>query len=525
MADVLWTKNTVYSVVTQYTNQTLPVGSVLATNPSYSQFRSLNSSTGLKAIVIPKGADLSSANQTVVATLVFDTSLNLTTQAGLPVRSLQITLNYQGYQTYTPSDGGDDKIALVFSYGNIVPNSVLVEGGTGKPTNLTSTAARGLLTKLTADATNTNLLSTSDGYIALLPTFEMNRTPTTSGLLTDVPSTTVCFLAGTEINIPEGVKKIEDIVVGEMVLTYRNGETTPKKVISVRKKRVVASSADEHPVRIKAHALAKDVPYNDLLLTGEHCLFLDGYFIPARMLVNHSSIVRENTTQYDVYHIECEEHAIISANGAYAETYLDTDHQLKHDGNVITIGRKTWANDAAAPLGTQRNVAEPIWHKVAQRSGVTLPLVETVEDPDLHLIVNGDREIRPYRVRNDYYLFLLPEYIEQIHLVSRTSRPSDVVGPFVDDRRHLGVLIDDARLFYDDECIVLETPFQEASLSGWDVMEGSRCRWTSGSALLPIEKTSVPCILSVHVRQAGPYLVENEMSDASSDKFLVVAQG
>ncbi|MXV43526.1 hypothetical protein GS501_00325 [Saccharibacter sp. 17.LH.SD] len=470
---------------------------------------------------------LSPNNQTIVATLVFDTSLNLTTEAGVPVSSVQVNLKYQGDPTYTPSSDSDDdssgnssisKIALIFSYGNIVPDSAYLDGS-DKPTNLDPTTASSLLTKLTTDATVTSLLGgNSAGTIALLPTFEINKTATTSGLLTDVPSATVCFLVGAEIKTLSGLKKIEDIAPGEVIVTYRQGKEIPQKTTSICKKRVIVSSFEDYPVRIKAHALADNVPYNDLLLTEEHCIFLDGDLIPVRMLLNQHSIVRENSVRdYDIYHVECGNHEIICANGVYAETYLDTAHQLGHDGNLITIGRKTWARDAVAPLGARRDIAEPIWRKIAQRSGLTQTLPAAVDDPDLHIVTDTGMDVRPYRVREHYYLFMLPENIKHIHLVSRTFRPSDVIGPFIDDRRNLGVLVDDVRLFYDDECVTLETPFQDSSLLGWDVMEASHCRWTSGSALLPIGRTSVPCVLSLHVQQAGPYLAEGDMFADQSD--------
>jgi len=35
--------------------------------------------------------------------------------------------------------------------------------------------------------------------------------------------------------------------------------------------------------------------------------------------------------------------------------------------------------------------------------------------------------------------FLLPAGVRAIQIMSRASRPSDVVGPFLDDRRTLGV--------------------------------------------------------------------------------------
>ncbi|MXV45089.1 hypothetical protein GS501_08565 [Saccharibacter sp. 17.LH.SD] len=518
MSEITWSKDTTYTVVNQYTDETQPTGSVLATYEDFSAFKAINDTTGVISYTIAKGTILSSDNPSIIATLTFNTSPHVTTFSGFPVASLQIVLDYQGYQTYEASSGpSSNRTALEFSFDHIVPGSVMLQNGNAL-ISLDPDQEATFIRNLQDGATNysTSLLPSttpSNGTIALLPTFEMSGTPTTSNLNTDIPSNTVCFLAGAEIRTPEGLKRIEDIVPGDIIMTYSHGQRRPQKVTSICQKDVTAYDPDDTPVRFKAHALAENIPYKDLSVTGEHCLFLNGVFIPARMLVNHHSIVRDSLiSHYKTYHIECAQHTIICANGAYTETYLDTTHRINKHGNILEIGSKTWVKDAAAPLATQRNVVEPIWHKLAQRSKGRISPLPTTDEPNLHLLTNTGAPIKPYRVRNNHFLFHIPKNIKNVRLISRTSRPSDVIGPFVDDRRHLGVLIDALALFQNDECQMIETPFQETTLQGWDVTETSHCRWTNGAALLPLGNACSPRVLSIHVSKAGPYLIKNESS-------------
>ena len=55
-------------------------------------------------------------------------------------------------------------------------------------------------------------------------------------------------------------------------------------------------------------------------------MFLDGVLIPARCLVNGSTIIRERgLDRVDYFHIELDNHDVLLAEGAPSESYLDDD--------------------------------------------------------------------------------------------------------------------------------------------------------------------------------------------------------
>lgn len=89
----------------------------------------------------------------------------------------------------------------------------------------------------------------------------------------------VCFLAGSLIQTPDGEVPVEEISIGDVVTAYVNGVQQSRAVIWAGKARATVRPElpdDEagYPVRVLKDAVAEGVPYKDMLITAEHCLFL-----------------------------------------------------------------------------------------------------------------------------------------------------------------------------------------------------------------------------------------------------------
>ena len=93
---------------------------------------------------------------------------------------------------------------------------------------------------------------------------------------------------------------------------------------------------------IAAGALGKDLPVRDLRVTADHALLIDGVLVQAGALVNGTSIRRiepaELGERFIVYHIETENHEIVLAEGAPAETFIDNVSRQRFDNYARVRG-------------------------------------------------------------------------------------------------------------------------------------------------------------------------------------------
>jgi hypothetical protein len=79
------------------------------------------------------------------------------------------------------------------------------------------------------------------------------------------------------------------------------------------------------------------VPDRDLFVSPDHAVYIDGYLIPAKELLNHSNITQDNRDRITYYHIELERHAVIFAENTAVETYLDTGNRASFDNGGTAI--------------------------------------------------------------------------------------------------------------------------------------------------------------------------------------------
>lgn len=348
----------------------------------------------------------------------------------------------------------------------------------------------------------------------------------------------VCFLAGSMIRTPSGDVAVETLQLGDEVLTFADGQSSVRKVTWAGKAHanVRAGLPDDeagYPVRILKDAITDGVPYKDMLITSEHCLFFDGKFVPVRMLVNGSSIFYDKSiTSYDYYHVETEEHSVITADGMLTESYLDTGNRraFRQAGSVMSMGGKvkSWEEDAAVDLCVDRAFVEPLFRKLADRSaGIAGHLVTEApqvltDEPDLYLATDKGAIVRAVRRNGQRYSFMLRAGTRFVRVVSRTARPADVIGPFVDNRRVMGVAVADVHLAAAGKQHDIIAHLKQDKPEGWHETDWADCAWTNGNALLPLEDHLIDHemgLLSLTIRAAGPYIANTETQADSKKNF------
>lgn len=153
--------------------------------------------------------------------------------------------------------------------------------------------------------------------------------------ISSICGTPTCFARGTRIAVPGGECAVEALRPGDTILTH-DGDT--RDVLWVgRQSFDLRTGMPERlsPVRIKAGALGDVRPTRDLVLTADHALLIDGILVNAAALVNGHSIAYEPVSatgkRLTVFHIETEDHAVILAEGAAAETYIDVAERAQFD--------------------------------------------------------------------------------------------------------------------------------------------------------------------------------------------------
>src|SRR6516165_10580289 len=143
-----------------------------------------------------------------------------------------------------------------------------------------------------------------------------------------------CFLSGTRIKTPEGETNIEELRIGDNVLTA-SGETKPIKFIGRRwllRERPGPWKKGEGPVKISRFAIEGKAPHSDLYISPTHAIYIDGILIPASNLVNGVTIVADakpEALSLTYFHIELDTHEAILAEGLAVESFR-RDNQLTH---------------------------------------------------------------------------------------------------------------------------------------------------------------------------------------------------
>ena len=145
------------------------------------------------------------------------------------------------------------------------------------------------------------------------------------GNLTFDTSNVVCFVRGTRIRTDMGEIAIEDLVVGDHVMTLDHGYQPIRWIGSA----IRLAKANLAPIEIKAGTLgnARDVrisPQHRILLCGWQASMLFGeveVLAPAKSLINDSTIRQVQGGMVEYFHILFDRHEIIYAEGMPSESF------------------------------------------------------------------------------------------------------------------------------------------------------------------------------------------------------------
>ena len=179
----------------------------------------------------------------------------------------------------------------------------------------------------------------------------------------------LCFMAGTRIATPGGEVPVETLRPGDAVLTA-DGRVLPVRWLG--RQTVATRFADPlHalPVRISAGALGDAVPARDLLVSPGHALLVDGLLIQAGALVNGTTIRRETriAERFTYFHVELDEHTLLFAEGAAAESFLDGVEPFSFD-NCNEQPELTMRESSLPRVKSARQVPPAVRARLAARA-------------------------------------------------------------------------------------------------------------------------------------------------------------
>ncbi len=167
----------------------------------------------------------------------------------------------------------------------------------------------------------------------------------TTMTFSEIENVIPCFTPGTTIATPRGERLVEELQVGDKVITRDNGI---QEIAWVGHKamngRQLAANPHLKPILIKAGSLGQGLPERDMLVSPNHRVLVASdktqlYFeerevlAAAKHMTGADGIHAVNVMQTTYVHFMFERHEVVLSNGAWTESFQPGDYSLKGIGN------------------------------------------------------------------------------------------------------------------------------------------------------------------------------------------------
>jgi hypothetical protein len=295
----------------------------------------------------------------------------------------------------------------------------------------------------------------------------------------------VCFVTGTRIRTARGEVAVENLAVGDLVLTSQ-GRARP--IFWIGYKRVRRPTPEQWPVRVTADAFGKGMPSCDLWLSPGHAVCVNAVgevLIPIDHLINGATIAREEASEVTYWHVELESHDVLLAEGLPCESYMDAgnrDFFGRDYGRLPVVDPDRLAeslNCYARPFVNDGPILAFVRKRLSDRMK-SLGWTADV-DPGIHLVADG-RRIEP-RITGGSVRFVLPRSTANLGLCSHAFVPAE--ANVAEDHRRLGVALLGLRIGGVE--IPLDDPRIADGLYAEERDAGVQWRWTNGRLTLPAD--------------------------------------
>ncbi|MEF3047355.1 Hint domain-containing protein [Pseudotabrizicola sp. L79] len=156
----------------------------------------------------------------------------------------------------------------------------------------------------------------------------------------------ICFTPGTMIATPRGEVPVENLRVGDKVITRDNG-IQEIRWAGARQMGWHDFAANPHlrPVMVKAGSLGNGLPERDMMLSPNHrvlvandrtALYFDEHevLVAAKHLIGGKGVHQVESVGTTYVHFMFDQHEVVLSNGAWTESFQPGDYSLKGLGNA-----------------------------------------------------------------------------------------------------------------------------------------------------------------------------------------------
>jgi len=162
----------------------------------------------------------------------------------------------------------------------------------------------------------------------------------------EIENVVPCFTPGSRIATPRGEVLVENLQVGDKIITRDNGIQEIRWVGCKTMNHAELRRAPHlRPILIKAGSLGDGLPERDMLVSPQHRMLVANdrtslYFeesevlVAAKHLVNHNGVQWMDTLRTTYIHFMFDRHEVVLADGAWTESFQPGDVTLDGMGNA-----------------------------------------------------------------------------------------------------------------------------------------------------------------------------------------------
>ena len=234
------------------------------------------------------------------------------------------------------ADGGADRDTFV----NVGIGDTVNGGGEGDDfdiLDLTDSAPENGSLQVTETGPDAN----GNGINGFVTYFDENGNEVGRLDFTDIEEVIPCFTPGTLIATPRGEVRVEELAVGDRVVTRDNGIQEIRWVGAREMQPDELQQAKQlRPVMIKRGALGNGLPERDMMVSPNHRVLLASeqaellfeereVLVAAKHLVGREGIEWADVHKVTYIHIMFDQHEVILSDGAWTESFQPGDMSLK----------------------------------------------------------------------------------------------------------------------------------------------------------------------------------------------------